>query len=498
MRGRVLRKLLLLIPLVALALQVAPTATAAPATEPAATADGWTLPRLTVNDRAITDVTGRTVLLRGANINQLNDYAQNDPAIPATAPLYRSDFTRMATLGFNVVRLTVAWSALEPTPGALDQGYVARIREAVQDAKDHGIYTVLDMHQDAWGKAVGTPAGETCPEPMRAGVGWDGAPAWATLTNGWTTCNIAGVRETAPAVAAAFQNFYDDVQGIQGHLVDTWARLAAEFKDEPAVAGYDLLNEPNPGLRDPITAADQIGRFYQRTVNAIRGAEQGGFPHLVFFEPSAVWSAFGVDALPPRHYLADPLVVFSPHLYAGSITVSSDLPSLEEGFDLAKRAAAVYDAPLWTGEWAWFGEPEDDADQVERFMDAMDAHKMGGAWWSWSQACGDPHAVRDGHTDEPMGNLNRIDCPSGEQLGLVEGFARPLSRAYPRAAPGALTEVTAAGFTGTGSGRLEAWYPGADRPALDTANVSDPVLTQVDGGWGLTARTDGTYSVTAR
>ncbi|MCJ0906606.1 hypothetical protein [Rhodococcus sp. ARC_M6] len=72
---------------------------------------------------------------------------------------------------------------------------------------------------------------------------------------------------------------------------------------------------------------------------------------------------------------------------------------------LRPGAAAVYDAPLWTGEWAWFGEPEDDANQVERFMDAMDAHKMGGAWWSWSQACGDPHAVRDGNTGKPMGNL---------------------------------------------------------------------------------------------
>ena len=156
---------------------------------------------------------------------------------------------------------------------------------------------------------------------MEPGVGWDGAPEWATLTGGWTTCNIGGLREAAPAIAHAFQAFYDDEQGIQSRLVATWARLAAEFKDEPAVAGYDLLNEPNPGLRDPFTAADQIGQFYKRATDAIRQAEAGGFPHLVFFEPSAIWSAFGLDALPPRHYLTDPLVVFSPHLYSESITV---------------------------------------------------------------------------------------------------------------------------------------------------------------------------------
>ncbi|WP_420030208.1 glycoside hydrolase family 5 protein [Rhodococcus maanshanensis] len=473
----------------AVALQVPAQAAATPTSD-------WTLPRLTVTDSSITDVTGRTVLLRGANVNQLNDYAENDPAIPATAPLERADFTRMATLGFNVVRLTVAWSALEPTPGAFDMAYVARIREAVNDAKDHGIYTVLDMHQDAWGKAVGTPPGEACPAPLKPGIGWDGAPAWATITDGWSTCTLGGIRETSPAVARSFQNFYDDTQGIQGHLVNTWARLAAEFKDDPAVVGYDLLNEPNPGLRDPITAADQIGRYYQRAIAAIRQAEQGGFAHLVFFEPSAIWSAIGVDALPPPHYVNDPLVVFAPHLYSGSINVSSEIPSIEEGFRLALDGAARYRAPLWTGEWGWFGAPDADADQVDRFVDAMNKHRIGGAWWSWTQACGDPHAVRDGNTHKPQGNLNKIDCPSGEQLGLVEGFARPLSRAYPRAAPGTLAEVTATGFAGTGTGRLEAWYPGTARPDLDTAGVTDLGLTQIDGGWRMIGNTAGAYRVT--
>ncbi|WP_037176414.1 glycoside hydrolase family 5 protein [Rhodococcus sp. UNC363MFTsu5.1] len=490
-RGRALLRIVTAPAIVALAaaLQVPAQSAAAPASE-------WTLPRLTVTDGTITDVTGRTVLLRGTNVNQLNDYAKNDPSLPATAPLERADFTRMASLGFSVARLTVAWSALEPTPGAFDEAYVARIREAVRDAADHGIYTVLDMHQDAWGKAVGTPEDVACPSPLKPGVGWDGAPAWATLTDGWSTCTLGGIRETSPAVARSFQNFYDDTKGIQGHLVDTWARLAARFADEPAVAGYDLLNEPNPGLRDPVTAADQIGRYYQRAVAAIRQAEQGAFPHLVFFEPSAIWSAFGVDALPPPRYLDDPLVVFAPHLYSGSINVSSDIPSIEDGFRLALDGAARYGAPLWTGEWGWFGDPSDDADQVDRFVDAMNEHRIGGAWWSWTQACGDPHAVRDGNTHKPQGNLNKIDCPSGLQLGLVDGFARPLSRAYPRAAPGALAEVTSNGFAGTGTGRLEAWYPGAERPDLDTSGVADLDLTQVDGGWRLTGNTTGAYRVT--
>lgn len=481
---------LLLATLAILVLQIAtPAANAAPP-DP-----GWTLPQLTVADRTIKDVDGRTVLLRGVNANGLNDYATNGTGLPTVTPLGRTDFAQMAALGFNVVRLNVAWSLLEPTRGAFDTAYVDRIRVAVQDAKDHGIYTVLDMHQDAWGPYVGTPSDQSCPSFMEPGVGWDGAPEWATLTGGWTTCNIGGLREAAPAIAHAFQAFYDDEQGIQSRLVATWARLAAEFKDEPAVAGYDLLNEPNPGLRDPFTAADQIGQFYKRATDAIRQAEAGGFPHLVFFEPSAIWSAFGLDALPPRHYLTDPLVVFSPHLYSESITVSSEFPGIEDGFKIADLAAAWYDAPLWTGEWGWFGDADEQRADVDRFVDATDKYRMGGAWWSWTQACGDPHPVRDGNTHQPQGNLNRIDCPSGESLGLVEGFAAPLSRAYPRAAPGSLTEVSRDGFDGSGTGRVEAWYPGTDRPQLETTNLSDVRLSPIEGGWQLIGHADGDYAV---
>lgn len=91
----------------------------------------------------------RTVLLRGVDVNQLADYAVGDPGLPTVVPLTRGDFAEMASLGFTVVRLNVSWSALEPRPGAFDAGYAARIRDAVRAAAAHGMYTVVDMHQDA-------------------------------------------------------------------------------------------------------------------------------------------------------------------------------------------------------------------------------------------------------------------------------------------------------------------------------------------------------------
>jgi endoglycosylceramidase len=196
---------------------------------------------------AVVDRGGRHVLLRGVNVNQLGDYYQANPAIDPVIPLTEEDFDRIASLGFDSVRLLVHWSALEPTRGAFDQAYVARIRQAVRWAEERGIYTVLDMHQDAWGKHVDTPPEEECAPGFSRAVGWDGAPEWATFTDGLPTCRAGGVRELSFAVGQAWQSFWADRDGIQGRLVETWARLAREFATDPAIAGYDLLNEPNPG-----------------------------------------------------------------------------------------------------------------------------------------------------------------------------------------------------------------------------------------------------------
>src|SRR5258707_1292653 len=100
---------------------------------------------------AVVTSDGRQVLLRGVNVNQLGDYRQQRPDIPATLPITEADFAGIQSLGMNVVRLLVSWSRLEPQRGRFDAAYLAQIREAVGWARRHGIYVVLDMHQDAWG-----------------------------------------------------------------------------------------------------------------------------------------------------------------------------------------------------------------------------------------------------------------------------------------------------------------------------------------------------------
>ena len=131
------------------------------------------------------------------------------------------------------------------------------------------------------------------------------------------------MRELSPAVGQAFANFWLDRDGIQTELVHTWAMLARAFGANPSVAGYDLLNEPHPGLTPGLTDLTFLGRYYAAAIDAIRAAERSvphGFAHIAFAEPMDTWSAAPVGVSPAPAFSDDDQLVFAPHLYAGSIT----------------------------------------------------------------------------------------------------------------------------------------------------------------------------------
>ena len=467
------------------------------------------LPHLRVDGGRIADDRERTVLLRGVNVNQLGDYFQANPDVPPVVPLERADLERIAALGLDSVRLLVHWSLLEPEPGVRDEAYLRRIRRAVRWAEELGLYVVLDMHQDAWGKHIATAPDETCPPGLSPAIGWDGAPAWATLTDGLSRCRFA-LREVSPAVGQAWQSFWldrpaADGVGIQQHLVDTWAWLAGAFRDDPTVAGYDLLNEPNPGYPLHGTEATSLGEYHRRALEAIRGAERGGLTKIVFFEPQATWSATTVGV--PRPWTSDTQIVYAPHIYTGSISADRSVTGrevvpLRQGFEQARREASVYGTTFWVGEWGIFGSAESDGDYMERFAALEDEFQVGSAFWQWKQACGDPHGASwpGGDTPSSSGNLVLLDCtdpaaPAGVDTGLVERNARVLSRPYPRAFPGTATfaadpdarrlEMDGAG--GVGGGPLDVWVPGTEAPTVDSSGLSRVRVQAVPGGWRVRA-----------
>ena len=405
------------------------------------------------------------VLLRGVNVNQLGEYFQASPDLAPTVPLTKDDFHDIAQLGFNSVRLIVTWSKLEPTPGAYNEAYVAEIKRAVQWAASYDLYVVLDMHQDAYGIAVDTPLDVTCPSGSFPNNGWDGAPAWATITDDATTCRTSE-RELAPAVMHAWQHFWDDTDGIQTHLVKTWGRLAQDFARTRAVAGFDLLNEPGFGLESAANGTTDLGRFYGRAIKAIRHGETAGdgFHHIVFWEPNVFWSAFGSTAVPKPGFTKDKNLVFAPHIYAESLS-SNSIPS---GFSSAQSVALKHGIPVWGGEWGFWPEhPADSSDTIERYAVAEDSAAYGGAWWDWKQACGDPHVMNHpgGEPAAVSPSLIRYSCPEQVAAPIDPAFGDVLGRPVPRAVPGTIMGLTSDGRTG----KLDlsgAYAKGADRCGL--------------------------------
>ncbi|WP_405487498.1 glycoside hydrolase family 5 protein [Nocardia sp. NBC_00511] len=474
----------------------------------------------TGNNARIADDRGRTVILHGANVNGLGQYYQEWPDLPSTETLTENDFARLATLGANVVRLIISWSALEPTRGVIDQAYLDRIGQAVSWARAHDIYVLLDMHQDAWGVAVNTPDGVWCPPLTQASVGWDGAPAWATAFVGTSaTCRIS-MRELSVSVQSSFQNFYLDVNGVRTELVKTWAAVAARFAADPTVIGYDLLNEPNPGLLPGIDDYTLLGEYYRHAITAIRSAESAapqGFRHIVFFEPSVITgplpapgplplvlgtgsagSSSGSSGSGTGSAGGDDMV-YAPHEYNESISI---LPgSLTDGFNATATAARGYGTTFFNGEWGfWDSNPAVVADKASRYAQLEDANLVGSTYWQWRQACGDPHGVQTRHT--------RPSC-SGPQPDVADNpVMRPvLSRSYPRAVPGQLTaihsDIPSGALTVTGKAdrageSADLWVP--DRcanPRAAGTNTAGSVVSAVTGGNRITVATAaaGDYSI---
>lgn len=459
---------------------------------------------LRIEGDAITDGAGNQILLRGANVNQLVDFYQPRAEVAATRPLTEEDYEGMAALGFNTVRLGLSWSALEPTEGELDQDYLAQIHEAVDWGAAHGIRTVLDLHQDGWSNAP-TPEGTVCRPGTDPMWGYDGAPEWATRFDDAPRCSFTG-RDISPAGDRAFEHFWFDTDGVQTALVHTWGELAGEFADEPAVAGFDLLNEPGFGETAPVTTSHQLGRFWSRTIDAIRAA---GAPQIVFLEPSILWSGLGIDSGPHPDFTDDPNIVFSPHLYAESITMdhSLELPtivSIERQFEYAQRVTDDLDSVLWSGEYGYWGDEDDIAARMSRYATEEDRRMLGSAYWVWKQSCGDPQ-----NGIGPIGlAIVPEDCTTGDDAPPNERLLALLSRAYPQEAPGRLTSLSTPHSGGT-EGRLSmtattqepgcgltVWVPGEAEPeVISSEGVTDVERAEVPGGWMLTGCAAGDYSL---
>ncbi len=188
--------------------------------------------RISTSGQKFVDEKGRQVILHGIN------YVNKDSAARYLFPDSGNAFSDSKARGFNCIRLGIIWDGIEPQPGRYDEAYLRNIERLVQKAADNGLYVVLDMHQDLFSVLFS-----------------DGAPRWATLTDGlphekgpiWSDSYFI-----SPAVMKAFDNFWankpaPDGIGIQDHYANMWKEVSRRFAGNKTVIGYDIMNEPFNG-----------------------------------------------------------------------------------------------------------------------------------------------------------------------------------------------------------------------------------------------------------
>lgn len=431
----------------------------------------------------IVDAEGRHVLLRGVNVNALVEYWQGSD-FPTVFPVDAADADLMAAIGWNAVRLLLSWSRVEPAPGVYDDGYLGEARALVRLFASRGLYSILDLHQDAWSAGLAALPGTVCPPSTVPAFGWDGAPGWATLDGGTDRCVPLGIRELSPAVMTAFAQFFADAPGPGGVGIRTryaamLGHVARVLAAEPGVAGYDLINEPNAFSPEQNAA---LSSLYEAALPAIRAgeAEAGALPRIVFFEPSALWSLAGGGA--PPVFAHDGQIAYAPHIYSGSIIPR---PLTAADFAVARAEAGAFGgAPVLVGEWG--GDPRRASDPIDTYFrdhqDLQDEFLFSATLWTWRESCGDPHKqgdIRAGQVPYVWGEFE-VDCMTNAVTGLRTDLLHVLARAYVRAAPGRLAAMRydaatgAFAVEGTGASpgaELVVFYPAAGR------TVAEPVTS---------------------
>src|SRR6201996_8614951 len=267
----------------------------------AADPDGSLLP-LGTSGSFLTNSDGQVVILHG-----LNEVYKIAPGDPLASGFNGDDAAFLAENGFNAVRVGVIWSDLEPEPGVFDTTYLNSIEQTVQTLGSHGIYSIIDFHQDAYSTAFGG----------------EGAPAWATETNGATNVSLPFPYNEFfdPAETQAWDSFWSNADASNGlGLEDNYSQMleyvANAFNGNPDVAGFELMNEPSPGSEtlgtlfgSPSFDTQELNPFYDQGADAIRAADPST---PIFYEPNVLFST----GVPTQLGTVDaPGSVFSFHDY---------------------------------------------------------------------------------------------------------------------------------------------------------------------------------------
>lgn len=239
-----------------------------------------------------------------------------------------ADVERVSQLGYNSVRPALnsrLFVSDRNVPAYSSEGF-ALLDNLIKWGKANGVYVIIDMHA-----AIGGQTGQ----------------------------NIDDSADDKPELFVE--------RKYQDELVELWKAIAQRYKDEPAVAGYDLLNEPLPERTGAAKAYKaQLEPLYQRLTKAIRAVDTR---HIIIVEGADWANDWSVFTKP-----FDPNMVYQFHYYCWDNP--SMLKSIQPYLDYRTRL----NAPVWVGET---GERDDTIYWAT--TDYFEANNVGWSFWPWKK-----------------------------------------------------------------------------------------------------------------
>jgi endoglucanase len=207
---------------------------------------------------AVVDGDGNQVLLKGVSLG--NEVWANRALPDDHAEI---DFMRLAAMGANSTRFLLNYLTFEDDAAPYvykDAGW-AWIDQNLTWARAYGVHLILNMHVPQGG--------------FQSNGG--GGALWSDVAN-------------------------------QDRLTALWTEIARRYSDEPVIAGFGLINEP-----EPLATREQWQSLAARITAAIRSVDKN---HLVFVErPIAVAGDFNPDANMNLFTVDDANVVYEFHFY---------------------------------------------------------------------------------------------------------------------------------------------------------------------------------------
>lgn len=285
--------------------------------------------------------------------------------------IMEADIRRIAELGFNSVRpalnARLFLSETEP-PQRVAEGYQL-LDNLVKWGKKYGVYVIIDMH--------GAPGGQTGQ-------------------------NIDDSANDQPELFLQSKH--------QDQLVALWTELAQRYRDEPCVAGFDLLNEPLPERTGAAAKYKHLVEpLYRRITEAIRKIDQRHMIVLEGVDWANDWSIFTERF--------DANLVYQFHFYCW------DNPTTLKSIDKYLKQRARLNAPVWVGETG-----ERDNAIYWGTTEYFEANNIGWAFWPWKKmdTANTPYSIKRPRAWDAIVSYVNDDGPKPERAVAEAAFTELL------------------------------------------------------------------------